>query len=67
MSGVSRERDAFEARLRQLHLDWLDPKEVERLWQSRLKQIDLMNRLILDCDPAAERALLLDMGKGAGR
>lgn len=64
MSSLSRERDAFEARLRQLHLEWLDQKEVERLWQSRMKQIDLTNRLIAEHDPAAESALQLDMGKG---
>lgn len=56
-------RDAFEARLRELQLDALSATEVDRVWQSRLKQIAFTERLALNFDPVAESALQLAMAR----
>jgi len=64
MSDMARERTTFEARLRELRLEWLDTAEIQRLWQSRLKQIEVSNRLAAGLDPAAESALQLVVRKG---
>lgn len=61
MSDLTPERAAFDARLQALRLDWLDPREIERLWQSRKAQIRIGERLRAEADPADESALLLDM------
>lgn len=61
MSDLAPERGAFDARLRELRLDWLKPREIERLWQSRQQQILIGERLMAEADPAGESALLLDI------
>jgi hypothetical protein len=61
MSDATPARDAFEARLHELQLDGLDTREIDRLWQSRLKQIAFTERLAANFDPIAESALQLAM------
>lgn len=61
MSDSAPDRAAFDMRLRELRLDWLDPRDVERLWQSRRAQHRIGARLMAEADPAGESALLLDI------
>lgn len=61
MTDTALARAAFEARLRELKLDGLASHEIDRLWQARLKQLEISARLASRLDPTLEAAVVFSL------
>jgi hypothetical protein len=61
MSDTALTRAAFDARLHELKLDGLAPYEIDRLWKSRLKQLEISARLDSQLDPTLETAVVFSL------
>src|SRR3546814_1969440 len=57
MSDTTLARAAFDARLHELKLHDLASHEIDRLWKSRLKQLEISARLDSHLDPTLEAAV----------
>lgn len=61
MSDTTLARAAFDARLHELNLHGLASHEIDRLWKSRLKQMEISARLDFHLDPTLEAAVAFSL------
>src|SRR3546814_8218069 len=67
MSDTTLARAAFDARLHELKLHDLVSHEIDRLWKSRLKQLEISARLDSHLDPTLEAAVAFSLTRNNPR